>query len=150
MKQVSKEGFVIRITEERFGYDAITNFENLVASKGDLIKMAFGILDLPMEWEEDDLVIRWFANWNVERPDIALKFVSAMMDLAGKVRRCRADPLPMDNPRYSFRSFLYYLGFSGPEYKELRAVLLLRLSGSSAHRFPPKPLIKESMVFTLK
>ena len=40
----------------------------------------------------------------------------------------------MESEKYAFRIFLLKLGFSGPEHKEVRRVLLQRLSGHSAFR----------------
>jgi hypothetical protein len=39
-----------------------------------------------------------------------------------------------DNEKYAFRCFLLRLGFIGPEYKNMRKVLLLKLSGNSAFK----------------
>lgn len=43
---------------------------------------------------------------------------------------------PMENEKYTFRSWLNRLGLSGDEYKEIRKELLKNLSGNCAFRIP--------------
>ena len=129
-------GLIINIPLEKLTEKQIENFENMAKSKGELIKQAFGIDDLPVEENETDLRIRWFENMEptAELSKTATEFVSAMLEKAGKQRHVSANPVPTDNPRYNFRVFLNALGFLGDEHKEIRKALLKNLPGNSAFR----------------
>ena len=110
------------------------NFEHMVASKGELIKAAFGLSDLPMECSEGVLQILWFKDKEPDNRLIAERFISAMVAKAKQQKYVSPKPLDTSNEKYSFRVFLNSLGFIGAEHKQLRKELLKNLSGSSAWR----------------
>ena len=112
------------------------NFLNMVESKGELIKAAFGIDELPVNRTEDELQILWFKDKEPDNPQVAEKFVRAMVEKASTQKYVSPKPLETDNAKYSMRVFLNSIGFIGTDHKAIRAELLKNLSGSSAWRHP--------------
>ena len=134
----SLPGVTITFPMDTLTENAVDNFANMVESKSALIKEAFGLAELPIDYDDDTLKIRWFEERELspEEKQNATAFISAMIDKAGKQKYVSAKPVATDNPKYNFRVFLNALGFVGTEHKELRKELLKRLSGSSAFRHP--------------
>ena len=130
------DGLVFTVPIAELDDKAVGNFENMVASKGELIKAAFGISELPISRTEDGLQILWFQKQEPDNLQVAEKFINAMLAKAKEQKYVSAKPLETDNERYSFRVFLNALGFIGTEHKQLRKTLLKNLSGSSAWRHP--------------
>ena len=112
------------------------NFVNMVESKGELIKAAFGIDELPVNRTEDELQILWFKDKEPDNPQVAEKFVRAMVEKARAQKYVSPKPLETDNAKYSMRVFLNSIGFIGTDHKAIRTELLKNLSGSSAWRHP--------------
>ena len=127
-------GIVISVPLDSVSDDTVQNFENMVSSKGELIKAAFGLTELPIERTDDTLQILWFRSKEPENREYAEKFVSAMLDKASHQRYMSPKLLETSNERYSFRVFLNSLNFTGSEHKALRAELLKNLPGNSAWR----------------
>ena len=103
-----------------------------------MIKLAFGISALPVEYANGEIAVRWFEHIELAEEDAkhAGAFVRAMARLAAERKYVTPKPLETDNPRYNFRVFLLSLGFIGPEYKALRKALLKNLEGESSYRHP--------------
>ena len=135
-------GIVISVSLDDISDSTIVNFENMVSSKGELIKKAFNLQELPIKKTEDELQILWFADKQPDDQAVAEAFVEAMLNKAKQQRYVNPEPLETDNERYSFRVFANSLGFTGPEHKHLRTELLKNLTGSSAwrHGKPRQPM----------
>lgn len=136
-------GIVISVSRDELSDSTIQNFENMVSSKGELIKRAFGLTDLPINKTDDTLQILWFKDKEPGNTEMAETFVKAMLEKAVQQKYVSPKPLETDNPKYSFRVFLNSLGFKGPEHKVLRNDLLSNLPGSTAWRHG-KPSLSEA------
>ena len=116
--------------------EAIDNIEKIIESKGELMKHAFGVSDLPLEVDDERVSFRWFRLLDAESTQTYTKFVTAICDMAKNQKRITAKPKENENEKYAFRCFLLRLGFIGAEFKEDRRILLKNLGGSAA--FPTK------------
>ena len=58
--------------------------------------------------------------------------LTALIRMASGAKRVTATEKTVESEKYAFRVFLLRLGFSGPEHKNTRQLLLHRLSGHSA------------------
>ena len=132
------KGLTISVPMDELTDNTIDNLKNMIESKGPLIKKAFKLSSLPMEWGDDTLSVRWFENKSLseETTDHIKIFFSAMLNRAKRQKYVIPRPLTTDNPKYNFRVFLNAIGLSGTEYKALRKDLLKNLSGCSAIRHP--------------
>ncbi len=111
----------------------------LLEAKGELIKKALGVDELPVE--EADGVVRfpWFREaLDADRAQAYIKFVSAICRMSMEQKRIQARDRGTVNEKYTFRCFLLRLGFIGKEFKQDRKILLERLSGSTAFRLGRK------------
>lgn len=112
------------------------NLTKLLEVKGNLIKKALGIDDLPLSMNEDSVSFLWFQN-EVLSPDYInayTEFISLLCQMTTKQKRITATEKEYDNEKYAFRCFLLRLGFIGAEHKVARKILLQRLEGSSAFK----------------
>ena len=128
-------GVTIQMPLSIFTESQLQNLYALVAAKGNLIKKALGVSELPINVEGKKLDFHWFPKY--ESPDEVkayMHFVSALCDMARNQKRITAKEKPVENDKYAFRCFLLRLGFIGDEYKAERKVLLRNLSGSSAFK----------------
>lgn len=112
----------------------VGNLTNLLDAKGELIKKALGIADLPIEILEDRVAFPWFSEADPESVKAYTHFISALCKMSMDQQRITAKAKEVDNEKYAFRCFLLRLGFIGAEYKAERKVLLKNLSGSSAFK----------------
>ena len=111
----------------------------LLEAKGELIKKALGVAELPIE--EADGVVRfpWFREaMDVDSAQAYINFVSAICRMSMEQKRIQARDRGTVNEKYTFRCFLLRLGFIGKEFKQDRKILLERLSGSTAFRLGRK------------
>lgn len=114
---------------------SVGNLTNLLESKGELIKKALGIDNLPIEIEEDKISFPWFKE--LPDPDSIqayTHFIATICKMSKDQKRINKTEKETDNEKYAFRCFLLRLGFIGDEYKTERKILLRNLSGSSAFR----------------
>ena len=126
---------VIEIPKENFTDIALSNLEKILESKGDLIKKALGVEELPIEQTEETLRFPWFSfDEDAEKVKAYTHFITALCDMAKKQKRITATAKEVDNEKYAFRCFLLRLGFIGEEYKAARKILLSKLNGSSAFK----------------
>lgn len=128
-------GIAIQIPLSIFTERHVQNLYALVAAKGNLIKKALGVKDLPINIIGNRLDFPWFPKY--ESPDEAkayMHLVTAICDMARNQSRITAKEKEVDNDKYAFRCFLLRLGFIGDEYKVERKILLRNLSGSSAFK----------------
>ena len=118
-------------------YDKVAagNLTRLLEVKGDLIKKALGLTELPIELLDDRIAFPWFQT--MPTPDEVkayTHFIAALCEMSKNQKRITATAKEVENEKYAFRCFLLRLGFIGNEYKEERKILLRNLSGSSAFK----------------
>lgn len=125
----------IEMPKEGFTNEAMTNLENLIQGKGDLIKKALGIETLLVELSEETISFPWFnADAEPEAIQAYIQFIAAICEMAKTQKRISATTKTVDNEKYAFRCFLLRLGFIGNDYKTTRKILLSKLSGSAAFK----------------
>ena len=131
-------GFTVSFPMDELTDSAVDNFFNMIVSKGSLIKMAFKLSSLPVEYGDEALTINWFAEKKLplQTADYLKTFISAMVDCAKRQKYVIPRPMTTDNPKYNFRVFLNNIGLSGSEYKPLRKELLKNLKGCARDRHP--------------
>lgn len=114
---------------------AVGTLTSLLDAKGNLIKKALGIDDLPIEIGEDTVSFPWFTELPTSDECAAYThFISALCEMSRTLKRVTAVERPVENEKYTFRCFLLRLGFIGTEYKQDRKILLRNLEGNSAWR----------------
>lgn len=125
----------IEMPNKGFTDEAMTNLENLIKGKGELIKKALGVDALPVELSEETIAFPWFkADDEPEAIQAYTQFIVAICEMAKTQKRIAAIAKPIDNEKYAFRCFLLRLGFIGEDYKSTRKILLSKLSGSAAFK----------------
>ena len=128
-------GVAIQIPKADFTEATLQNLFDLVEAKGNLIKKALGVTELPINTIGDRLDFPWFpANSTPDELNAYMHFVTALCEMAKNLKRVNAKEKAVDNEKYAFRCFLLRLGFIGAEYKAERKILLRNLSGSSAFK----------------
>jgi len=111
----------------------------LLEAKGELIKKALGVEELPIEEANGVVRFPWFrAAMDADRAQAYINFVSAICRMSMEQKRIQARDRGTVNEKYTFRCFLLRLGFIGKEFKQDRKILLERLSGSTAFRLGRK------------
>ena len=107
----------------------------LLEVKGDLIKKALGIDELPIKIDEEKVSFPWFRiEPEYETCQAAAELVVALCKMSKDQKRITAQKKEVHNEKYAFRCFLLRLGFIGKEYKEIRKTLLSNLSGNAAFK----------------
>lgn len=135
MSAESPKGIAIQIPMADFTEASLQNLFDLVESKGNLIKKALGVDDLPINLIGERLDFPWFKTDST--PDeikTYMELVTALCNMAKNQKRINAKEKEVENEKYAFRCFLLRLGFIGSEYKTARKILLRNLSGSSAFK----------------
>ena len=123
----------ISMPRETFTDTALENLDALLESKGNLIRMAFGIEEAGYTLTDERVTFAWFnGEITAETSKAYADFVSKICEMVRRQKRVIAKAKEVENPRYAFRCFLLRLGLIGGEYKESRKVLLQRLTGNSA------------------
>lgn len=114
---------------------AVENLTRLLEVKGQLIKKALGIAELPIEITEDMVSFPWFnICQDGETAKAYTDFIFALCRMSREQKRINATEKAVTNEKYAFRCFLLRLGFIGDEYKADRKILLKNLTGSSAFK----------------
>lgn len=121
----------ISIPQEEVNID---NLNNILTSKGSLIKKALGIESTRITIGDDYVVFPWIRGVPIEEVDTYAKFVSALCRMSRESKRTLKREKEVANEKYAFRCFLLRLGFIGDEYKKDRKILLSKLDGSSAYK----------------
>jgi len=133
--EVEITGLAIEIPMTDLTETSIKNVRALVAAKGNLIKKAFCVDELPINIIDDRLDFPWFrADSTPEEVKAYMDFVTALCNFAKKQTRISSRERDVENMKYAFRCFLLRLGFIGEEYKQTRKILLRNLEGSSAFK----------------
>lgn len=121
----------ISIPKEKVNID---NLNNILISKGNLIKKALEIDSTEIVVNDSCVVFPWFKGISEEESDTYIKFVSALCKASRESKRTLKREQEILNEKYAFRCFLLRLGYIGDEYKKDRKILLSRLDGSSAFK----------------
>ena len=133
--EVEITGLAIEIPMTDLTETSVKNVRALVEAKGNLIKKALCVDELPINIIDDRLDFPWFrADSTPEEVKAYMDFVTALCDFAKSHTRVTAKEKEVANEKYAFRCFLLRLGFIGAEYKEARKVLLKNLEGNSAFK----------------
>lgn len=128
-------GIIIQLPASQFTESSLANLEALVAAKGNLIKKALGVNDLPIEKDGEYIGFHWFRPFaDPQEMEAYTHFLTALCEMAKTQKRITAKEKEVDNEKYAFRCFLLRLGFIGEEYKHERKILLRNLEGSSAFK----------------
>lgn len=132
-QQSDGAGLIVTIPFDKV---SVGNLTKLLEVKGNLIKKALGIDDLPLAMNEDSVSFLWFQDEALS-PDCInayTEFISLLCQMTTKQKRITSTEKEYDNEKYAFRCFLLRLGFIGAEHKVARKILLQRLEGSSAFK----------------
>ena len=128
-------GLIVSMPRSNFSEGALENLQALVEAKGELIRHALDVEELPIEISEDEVSFPWFEEMpSPEEVQAYTHLVSALCEMARNQKRITVKEKETPNEKYAFRCFLLRLGFIGKEYKEERKILLRNLSGSSAFK----------------
>ena len=134
-EEAEPTGVCISMPRSLFTEAHIANLHGIVESKGNLIKKALGVSELPILLEDAKVCFPWFPAWTKPEELIAYEqFICRICDMARNQKRVNAKEKEVDNEKYAFRCFLLRLGFIGDEHKTSRKILLRNLSGSSAFK----------------
>lgn len=113
----------------------VGNLTNLLEAKGNLIKKALGISELPIIIDEEKISFPWFTEGlDVDTAKAYTDFIAALCKMSREQKRISNTEKTVENEKYAFRCFLLRLGFIGDEYKTDRKILLKNLTGSSAFK----------------
>ena len=125
----------IQMPRDMFTDKGLENLKRLIYAKGDLIKKAIGIDDLPLNLEEDTISFPWFPlKGDVDEVEHHEKFIEALCCMAINQKRVTAKAVKSANEKYDFRCFLLRLGFIGDEHRAFRRYYLRNLSGNAAFK----------------
>ncbi len=114
----------------------LANLRKMVQAKGPLIELALGVTELPVEETDEAITFNWLPHTAPpELVQATMQMLSAMVKLAGDLKRVTATEKPLDNPRYAFRCWLLRLGFIGDEYKSMRRLLMQGIPGNGSKRY---------------
>ncbi len=130
-------GLNLSFPAEDFTDKAYKNLQAIIASKRELFKKSLGVEnDLEVKFTNNIIKFDWF-DTAVEADKILIftPFLKALIDMAAGAKRVTAKEKPIDNEKFSMRTFLNRIGLTGTEFKPLRKELLKNLSGNSAFRY---------------
>lgn len=132
-QQTDGAGLIVTIPFDKV---SVGNLTKLLEVKGNLIKKALGIDDLPLAMNDDSVSFLWFKDeiLSPEYINAYIEFISLLCQMTTKQKRITATEKEYDNEKYAFRCFLLRLGFIGAEHKVARKILLQKLEGSSAFK----------------
>lgn len=133
------DGLCISMPASLFSETALQNLKNITAAKGNLIRKALGVKELPIEVGKTKVSFPWFVGMPAPEEVKAYDhFICALCEMARNQKRITAKERDTGNDKYAFRCFLLRLGFIGPEFKQERKILLRNLTGSSAFKAAPQ------------
>lgn len=128
-------GLTVSMPRSNFSEGALENLQALVEAKGELIRHALDVEELPIEISEDEVSFSWFEELPTpEEIKAYTHFISALSEMAINQKRITVKEKEVENKKYAFRCFLLRLGFIGKDYKDERKILLRNLTGSSAFK----------------
>ena len=133
------DGLCISMPASLFTETTLQNLKDIIASKGNLIRKALRVDELPVEVGDMKVSFPWFAGTPTPEEVKAYDhFICALCEMARNQKRITAKERDTGNDKYAFRCFLLRLGFIGPEFKQERKILLRNLTGSSAFKAVPQ------------
>jgi hypothetical protein len=149
--QAETDHVTIEYPRTGFTPEKLDNLCKLVAAKEELIKLAIGADELPIQADEEKISFPWLQTTDPEMVDALATFICALCKTALTKKRVTATPQPTGiNDRYRFRCFMLHIGMIGPEYATARTRLMRDLSGNSGWLVPPEKapevLASESIV----
>ena len=125
----------ISLPRDSFTDEALNNLDNLLESKGNLIRKAFGIEEATYTLADDRITFAWMTGEiTPDKAKAAQDFISKLCEMARTLKRVTSKAKTVENEKYAFRCFLLRLGLIGNEYKTSRKVLLQNLSGSASFK----------------
>ena len=128
-------GICISMPRSLFTEQHIVNLHSIVEAKGNLIRKALGVADLPIEVTDSKVSFPWLpAELAPDELKAYEDFICRLCDMARNQKRVTAKEKETDNEKYAFRCFLLRLGFIGDEFKSARKILLRNFTGSSAFK----------------
>ena len=128
-------GLTVSMPRSNFSEGALENLQALVEAKGELIRHALDVEELPIEISEDEVSFPWFEELPTpEEIKAYTHFILALSEMAINQKRITVKEKEVENEKYAFRCFLLRLGFIGKDYKDERKILLRNLTGSSAFK----------------
>lgn len=115
----------------------IENLKAILESKMTLFQKAIGTnKKLMVEWDKDIIYFDCFDNLLTnEMIVLYTPFFKAIYQRAEKAVRVNAKEKPVENEKFTMRTFLNRIGLSGNEYKPLRKELMKNLGGDGAFRY---------------
>lgn len=124
---------VVQTTE--LSHEEWERLQGLFQQKIELEKHAFGSERLKLSRAKGKVILSGLTHGEPEYTNAAHVYLSKLIELAKKQSRVNhTGPALPENERYAFRTWLLRLGFVGREYKDIRAILLQNLPGSSSFR----------------
>jgi len=132
--EASPVGLTIELPRSALSDDALTNLRKIVDSKVSLLKKAIGTDCLDIIVTDDKIAFPWFPEPDADAFFTYARLIDSLCEMARSAKRVTATDHPVESERYAMRCFLIRLGFTGPECKKMRNLLLRNLSGSSAFR----------------
>ena len=128
-------GLSISLPRDSFTDEALNNLDNLLASKGNLIRKAFGIEEATYTLADDRITFAWMTGEiTPEKSKACQDFISKLCEMARTLKRASSTVKVVENEKYAFRCFLLRLGLIGNEYKTSRKILLQNLSGNASFK----------------
>ena len=145
---VENDKLVVEMPREQFTDAVIANLKKIIASKETLLKKALGIDRLWIDITDDKLCFPWFTLAGTDgEVDAYTRFIRALCDMAKRQKHVTAKEKPLENDKFTMRVFLIRLGFNGPEFKNLRKILMKNLTGNNAFKYG-KPESSEEAITT--
>ena len=130
-----EDSLSISLPRTLFTETALQNLDELLLSKGRLIRHAFDIREATYTLTDDRITFAWLHGTITDETAKAYaEFISKLCQMARTQKRVTAKEKIVDNEKYTFRCFLLRLGMIGSAYKESRKILLQNLTGSSAFK----------------
>ena len=100
-------GIRISMPHDLFTDGNLENLKALIAAKGNLIKKALGVDDLPIEITDEKVSFPWFpAVPTPEELKAYEAFICKLCEMARNQKRVNATGKPAGNEKYAFRCFL--------------------------------------------
>ena len=128
-------GISIQLPASELTESTLANLQAIIDAKGNLIKKALKVEELPINRLGDRIDFPWFRPYaDPQEVQAYMHFVTALCEMAKTQKRITAKEKEVDNEKYAFRCFLLRLGFIGEQFKAERKILLRNLTGSSAFK----------------
>ncbi|MBO5544707.1 MAG: virulence protein [Oscillospiraceae bacterium] len=126
-------GLTISLPLDGFSPKKLELLQKLVDSKASLIKKATAADRLTIRINEDKVEFPWWDTLPTpEETQAYMAFIAALCAKAKEARRVNASDHEVESEKFAFRVFLMSLGFKGSDSKQIRNVLLKRLTGPAA------------------